>query len=40
MKDVAVVRDVVSGAVSIATVIIKTYEEITKVGSLKLLVKK
>lgn len=36
MKDVAVVRDVVSGAVSIATDTIKTYEEITKVGSLKL----
>lgn len=36
MKDVAVVRDVVSSAVSIATGIIKTYEEINKVGSLKL----
>lgn len=36
MKDVAVVRDVVSGAVSVATNIIKAHEEIKKVGSLKL----
>lgn len=36
MNDVAVVRDVVSGAVGIATDIIKSYEEIKKVGSLKL----